>query len=96
MHPHTGVFWASLLGGGVLGFTAAAVRLSSSPLEGRRWVMVLGTIAGLILGGVVFFGLALAGALLGYSTDRTDSWVLLGPALLILLFLFVGFALRRK
>ena len=56
----------------------------------------MGTIAGLILGGVVFFGLALAGALLGYSTDRTDSWVLLGPALLILLFLFVGFALRRK
>jgi hypothetical protein len=58
--------------------------------------MVLGTVAGLLLGGVVFLGLALATALLDYSTAGRDSWQLLGPTLLILLFLFVGFSFRRK
>ncbi len=96
MHLHTGELWISLAVGGLLGFVTARIRLSSSPLEGRRWVMVLGTVAGLLLGGVVFLGLALATALLDYSTAGRDSWQLLGPTLLILLFLFVGFSFRRK
>jgi hypothetical protein len=96
MHPFTGQLWIGLAVGSLLGFVAARIRLSSSPLEGRRWVVVLGTVAGLVVSGVVFLGLALATALLDYSTDGTDSWELLGPTLLILLFLFVGFAFRTK
>ncbi len=96
MHPYTGVFWTSLIIGGILGFAAARIRLSNSPLEGRRWVVVLGIAAGGVLGIVVSLGLALVAALLDHSFDRRGTWDLLGPVLLILLFLFVGFSLRRK
>ncbi len=96
MHPFTLDFWIALIVGSVLGLAAARIRLSDSPLQGRRWVIVLGSVAGGIAGAVVFLGLGLATAVFDYSLEQLNNWELLGPTLLIMLFLFVGFSLRRK
>jgi len=95
MRPAAGFFCASIIAGGLLGYLAARIRLSSSPLQGRRWVAALGTMAGLTVGVVVSVGLALASAVFHNSPDSGGRWELLGPTILILLFVFVGFALRR-
>jgi hypothetical protein len=89
------VFWISLLAGGILGLVAARIRLMNSPLQGKRWVVVLACTAGSLVGAVVFLSLALASAVWDHPADRAGSWELMGPTLLILLFLFVGFSLRR-
>ena len=96
MHPFTGDFWLSLIVGSILGLAAARIRLSNSPLQGRRWVVVLGSAAGGIVGAVVFLGLALATAVFDYFLEQQNRWELVGPTLLIILFLFVGFSLRRE
>ena len=96
MHPFTGDFWISLIVGSILGLVATRIRLSNSPLQGRRWVVVLGSAAGGIVGAVVFLGLSLTTAVFDYSLEQPNDWELLGPALLIMLFLFVGFSLRRE
>lgn len=88
-------FWISLFVGGALGLAAARIRLSNSPLQGRRWVEVLGSAAGAIMGAVVFLGLSLTAAIFDYSLGQPNDWGLLGSTLLIMLFLFVGFSLRR-
>lgn len=95
MHPHLGLFWISAVVGGLLGYVAARIRLSNSPLQGRRWVAALGAVAGLIAGVVVSVALALAWSVVNYSVDGKAGWELLGPTMLILLLLFVGFAIRR-
>ena len=95
MRPFTVEFWTSLIGGCVLGLVAARIRLSNSPLQGRRCVEVLGSAAGVVMGAVVFLGLSLATAIFDYSLEQPNDWSLLGPTLLIMLFLFVGFSIRR-
>ena len=57
---------------------------------------MLGSAAGGIVGAVVFLGLSLTTAVFAYSLEQPNDWELLGPALLIMLFLFVGFSLRRE
>ncbi len=96
LRPYPGAFWLSFVVGIVLGFVAARVRLSSSPLEGKRWVMLLGAVAGGIVGAIVFLGLALSAAVLDFYFGPMGDWAILGPTLLILLALFAAFALRRR
>ncbi len=48
------------------------------------------------MGAVVFLGLSLTAAVFDYSLEQPNNWELLGPTALIMLFLFVGFSLRRK
>jgi hypothetical protein len=96
MRAFTVDFWISLIVGSALGLAAARIRLSNSPLQGRRWVEVLGCAAGGIVGAVVFLGLSLTAAVFDYSLEQPNNWELLGPTALIMLFLFVGFSLRRK
>ena len=95
MHLHPGLFWISAVVGGLLGYIAARIRLSNSPLQGRRWVPALGTAAGLIAGVVVSVALALGWTVFNYSVGGQAGWELLGPTMLILLLLFLGFAVRR-
>ncbi len=96
MRPHPGFFWIGAAVGALLGYAAARIRLVNSPLQGRRWVAALGTVAGLIVGVSVSVASALAWALVDDSLDGRGQWDLLGPTILILLLLFVGFAVRRN
>jgi hypothetical protein len=88
--------WVSVAFGTVLGVIAARIRLASSPLERHRWLMLLGATAGAILAVTVVYALALGAALMDLAAGRTDTWDLLGPTLLVLLLLFVGFVVRRR
>ena len=82
--------------GAALGAIAARIRAPGTPLEGRLWVIALGAVAGAVLGAVVSLTVALGAALLDYVAGGARRWELFGPTLLVLLALFLVFALRRS
>jgi len=94
--PYTGLLWIGVGMGSVLGAIAAVVRSRATPLEGNRWVIVLGAGAGAIVGAVVFLGVATFAAVFDHFSGRSNSRELFVPAFLTLLTLFAFFVLCRR
>lgn len=92
---HTPVFWLNVLLGGVLGFIATRIRSVGTRFEGERWMLVLGTVAGIVGGATVFLFLGIMTLLFYFIIGRMRLTELIVFSVLGQLALFVYFTLRR-
>lgn len=92
---HTPVFWLNVLLGGVLGYVATRLRSMGTRFEGERWMLVLGTTAGIVAGATLFLFLGILTVLLYFITGGMRTGQLVLFSVLGQLALFVFFVYRK-
>lgn len=92
---HTPIFWLNVVLGGVLGYVAARVRSFGTRFEGNRWMLVLGTVAGVVGGSTVFLFLGIVTLLFYFLTGAMRTPQLIALSVLGQLALFVVIVYRK-